>query len=161
MHVLPWRRVSPAFVAALTLFSGSLLLFVGCSRQATPPPPATKALDVSNSSPGTSEQIYLAKKDNLFGYVNSSGKFVIRPQFTEALSFDGDRAAVKLGGQPDPYVRSDELIGSEDGERIGFIDRRGKFAISPRFHCANRFDTGQYAVVAKELRVPKAQPQCT
>ena len=160
MHVLPWKRDSSTFGAALTLFSGSLLLFVGCSQQATPPPPATKTVDVSNSSPGSSEQLYLAKKDNLFGYVNSSGKFVIRPQFTEALSFDGDRAAVKLGGQPDPYVRSDDLIGNEDGERIGFIDRSGRFAISPRFHCANRFDTGQYAVVAKELRVPKAPPQC-
>ena len=101
----------PTSGAVMTLFAGSILLFVGCSRSPPPLPGAMKASDVSNSSPGSSEQIYLARKDNLFGYVNSSGKFIIRPQFTGALSFDGDRAAVKLGNQPDPNVRSDALFG--------------------------------------------------
>jgi len=162
MHFLPWKRVSSAFGAALTLFSGSLLLFVGCSQQATPPPPATKTIDVRNRSNGSNELLYPARKDGLFGYVNSSGKFVIHPQFTSALPFHGDRAAVKLGGEPTSFGNSNGYLdAADDGARLGFIDRTGRFAISPRFHCVNQFGTGQYAAVAKEISENKLPKECT
>lgn len=41
----------------------------------------------------------LAQKKDKWGYVNSKGKFIIKPRFEEAYEFDGGHAIVKLDGK--------------------------------------------------------------
>lgn len=63
--------------------------------------------------------------DGLFGYINKSGQFVVRPQFERAYSFsEGHAVAVFPNGN------------------YGYIDRDGNVAIKPRFSSAHSFSEG-------------------
>ncbi len=50
-----------------------------------------------------------------FGFINSSGEYLISPQFDRALSFSEGRAGVFIGG------------------KWGFIDNQGKMMVEPQF----------------------------
>jgi S1-C subfamily serine protease len=91
--------------------------------------------------------LYPAKQNGLIGYVNAEGKFVIPPQFTGALHFDGKLAAAQIGWQADGYPARDQLRAASD-QKIGFIDRSGRFVIPPKFRCAERFHGTGYTIVA-------------
>ena len=58
----------------------------------------------------------------------ATGKFVINPQFGNALGFKEDLAAVRIGGY-------------ETG-KWGYIDRQGKMVINPQFGYAFGFEDG-------------------
>ena len=63
-----------------------------------------------------------------YGYVNGAGKFVIEPQYEEALQFSDFLAAVKQDG------------------KWGFINGEGKFVIEPRYEEAFLFSDQAAAV---------------
>ena len=69
-----------------------------------------------------------------YGYVDSTGKFVIEPQFVMAGEFSEGLAAVAVDGQ------------------WGFIDTKGNFFIEPQFHFARAFQEGLAAVYDKSLK---------
>lgn len=62
-------------------------------------------------------------KRNKWGYINSSGKVAITPQFSSVGYFSGGLAWVK-----------------GKSEKIGYIDKEGNWAINPRFIGAKNFD---------------------
>jgi len=64
------------------------------------------------------------KKGEKFGFVDSSGRFRIAPNFDEVLPFSEGLAAVRSGDQ------------------WGFIDTSGNFAVPPRFAAAFYFREG-------------------
>ena len=91
------------------------------------------------------------KDDNQWGYINTSGNLVIESQFDQALTFREGRAAVQLNGRWG-YVDTsgnmitdyifDEVSSFKNGlarvvqlvdedERLGYIDRSGKFVWYP------------------------------
>ena len=59
-----------------------------------------------------------------WGYIDTSGRFIIKPQYVWADSFSDGRATV------------------DDGDGQGYIDTTGKVAIEPRFKSARRFAEG-------------------
>src|SRR3954447_13271666 len=59
----------------------------------------------------------LVEKDNLFGFIDRTGKVVIPLQFDNALPFSDGLAPVWIGG----------------GTQWGYIDRTGKKVIQPQF----------------------------
>jgi hypothetical protein len=56
-------------------------------------------------------------RDGKWGFIDTSGHFVISPQFDEAYSFESGAAQVRNGHLAD--------------ERIGYIDKTGKFIWNP------------------------------
>jgi WG repeat protein len=64
---------------------------------------------------GISEGLVPAQKDEKWGYMDTSGRFVIEPQYDGAHSF------------------SEGLAGVLVGKKWGFIDRSGRFVIRPKY----------------------------
>ena len=85
---------------------------------------------------GNSNEIKLfpVKIDNKFQYINSEGKIIITPQFSDATIFRDGLALVKLIG---------------DEQLFGFIDEEGKFAIPANYLSATVFNDGIAWVVTK------------
>ena len=100
-----------------------------------------------------------------YGYVNSAGKFVLEPQFEEALPFSDFLAPVKKDGKwgfingegkfiieprfEDAYLFSDQAAAVKEGGQWGFINRSGKFLVEPRYENAAVFRQGLAAVQLK------------
>lgn len=63
-----------------------------------------------------------------WGYIDSTGKIVVSPQYTSADSFHEGLAQVSIGEYPN--------------QKSGYIEESGKVAISPQFDFAGRFVDG-------------------
>jgi hypothetical protein len=75
-----------------------------------------------------------------YGFIDTTGNFVIEGGFEEARSFREDRALVQCQ------------------ERYGFVDRSGKIAIETRFTYGSDFSEGLAAVREQEWRVGFVPP---
>lgn len=80
-----------------------------------------------------SEGLAAVTRGDAWGYIDTSGRFVIPPRFGSADQFSEDRALVTLAPQ-DKYWDSTTLF--------GYIDRSGEFAIQPVFNWARSFAEG-------------------
>lgn len=105
------------------------------------------------------------------GFIDSSGHWVINPQFDQVTAFNDGLAAVRTGPGgwgfinkrgdfviPPQFVSASEFSDglaavSLDGKQRGYIDRSGKFVISPRFAEAGPFSEGLAPVCCDENRV--------
>jgi len=78
--------------------------------------------------------VAMRKGENVWGYIDTTGAFVIPPQFASS---------------PNDYVHpfSDGFAMVEVRERYGYIDKSGKFAIPPQFLDAASFADGMARVV--------------
>ena len=100
-----------------------------------------------------------------YGYVNSNGKFVLEPQYEEALPFSDFLAPVKKDGKwgfingegkfiiepryEDAFLFSDQAAAVKEGGQWGFINRSGKFLVEPKYENAAVFRQGLAAVQLK------------
>jgi hypothetical protein len=73
-----------------------------------------------------------AEQDKKIGFVDSSGKWVIEPQFDKARAF------------------SDGLAPIADGKKWGFIDEKGEMVIEPQYRDAEVFADGRAPVKDKD-----------
>jgi hypothetical protein len=112
------------------------------------------------------EGLAWAKTDDQIGYIDTKGKWVIKPQFSQARPFDKESglARVKLGDKwcytnktgaitymDDTKVWGDFSEGLCDGEKNdkkGFYDKTGKWVIEPQFEGTRDFKNG-YAAAKK------------
>jgi hypothetical protein len=102
----------------------------------------------------------------LWGYIGRDGRWAIEPQFEAAEDFSEGLAAVRRSGAPWSYVDhagrevlslaqgrpqsygfSERRAAVKVGDRTGYIDPTGAFAIPPRFRSGSRFGGGLAAVV--------------
>jgi hypothetical protein len=60
-----------------------------------------------------------AKEGDRWGYIDKTGRFVIRPQFVDALSFENGIGEVTPEGEHAGYYR--------------FIDKTGKYTRNPNY----------------------------
>src|SRR5262249_17761161 len=74
--------------------------------------------------------LYPAKQDGKWGYIDRAGRIVIPPQFDYAWDF------------------SDGLAPVEVGLKKGYVDKEGRVVIKPRFRNALSFSEGLAAVLA-------------
>lgn len=97
-----------------------------------------------------------------YGYVNSTGKYVLEPQYENALPFSDFLAAVKKNGRwgyingegkfiiepsfEDAYLFSEQTAAVKLDGKWGFINRAGKFLIEPKYEDAALFRQGLAAV---------------
>jgi hypothetical protein len=65
------------------------------------------------------------------GYIDSTGKWVIKPRFDSAMDFRLGLAAVRVGADERGF-----------GGLWGFIDRQGRWAIRPTYGDAYSFSDG-------------------
>jgi len=68
------------------------------------------------------------KKSGKWGFVDKTGKWVIKPQFKWAWGFSEGLAKVEIDGWPN--------------EKYGYIDKTGKMVIEPQFDIAEDFSEG-------------------
>ena len=64
-----------------------------------------------------------------FGYIDTTGKFVIEPQYTIALNFVDGRARVGKGGFD--YLGRCLCCNPRFRGTYGYVDRKGKFTATP------------------------------
>lgn len=77
---------------------------------------------------GKANELIRFTEKGLVGYVDATGKVVIKPQFIAGSDF------------------SEGMAGVCKGDVFGYIDRTGRFVITPQFQFANRFSAGLAAV---------------
>jgi outer membrane protein assembly factor BamD len=97
-----------------------------------------------------------------YGYVNRMGKYVLEPQYEEALPFSDFLAAVKKDGKwgfingegkfvieprfDNAFLFSDGAAGVEENGKWGFVNRSGKYLVQPKYESAGIFRQGLAAV---------------
>ncbi|GEQ85218.1 hypothetical protein ULMS_07260 [Patiriisocius marinistellae] len=77
------------------------------------------------------QELALVRENDQFGYIDTSGKFTIKPQFEKAASF------------------SDGLAAAMKNDKWGFIDKSGNFIIEAKYDRVKPFMSG-YALVLEE-----------
>jgi hypothetical protein len=82
----------------------------------------------------TGRQVKMAavQVDERWGYIDGTGRMVIKPQFDEGASFSEGLARVR--------------VGNNESGRYGFIDMAGKFVLEHRFEEAGNCSNGLIAV---------------
>jgi hypothetical protein len=93
-----------------------------------------------------SEGLAAVSRDGRWGYIDTSGAWVIPPQFGAARDFSEGLALV-TNALPSEY--------SSKTAQFGFIDRTGKFVIAPRFNWAWSFSDGLAAVCTGPCQIPE------
>ena len=102
------------------------------------------------------------KSNDLWGFVDKTGKIVIEPQFTQVMQFDKGVCVVEIGGgsrrgmgkygiidktgkwiveaqYPEMgYFSEDVVCVATSQGKVGFMDRTGKWVIEPKFDLRNR-----------------------
>ena len=134
--------------AAARIFGSVLLcaLLPGCRHQ----PPYFAFIDKSGhvrirlqpaqEATSFSEGLAAVSRDGRWGYINTSGTWVIPPRFVAEEEFSEGLAVVTTGEYASKTAQ------------LGFIDRTGKFVIAPRFEWASSFSDGVAAVCAGRCR---------
>jgi hypothetical protein len=107
------------------------------------------------------------------GFIDSSGQWVINPQFDQVAEFSDGLAAVRTGpagwgfiDKRGAFVIPPQFVSvntsgfsgglaavSVDGKLRGYIDRTGKFVIPPRFEDAGPFSEGLAPVCCDDDRI--------
>jgi hypothetical protein len=100
----------------------ALFLLCGCSSRSEP----------DDSQNGKPVFLYPVIKGGKEGYIDQTGRLVIRPTFDDAFDF------------------SDGLASVRRGDDVGYIDMTGSFAFKPRFIIAGPFSEGMARVVPEK-----------
>ena len=112
---------------------------------------------------GTQESFYFYSANRYtYGYIDTTGSYVINPQFDEAGDFHKGLALVKFGGKwgfidttgryvvnpqfDDAFDFSEGLARVKFGGKWGYIDTTGCYVINPQFGDAEDFNEGLAAV---------------
>lgn len=115
-------------------------------------------LTVSSACLGASRQSLLAVvQDGKYGFIDHAGRMAIPPQFAWAEDFwqglgtvyvCGDYAFIDRSGAlvPARYPPQRRLEPLKEGQKVGFVDDRGRFRIKPTFDEAWPFRQGLAAV---------------
>ena len=84
-----------------------------------------------------SEGLAAVKKDGKWGYIDTTGKYVIKPKYEEASDFfDNGLACIQING------------------KWGFIDKTGEFVTPPQFSGVNGFSFNKgYISVSKGAKI--------
>lgn len=79
--------------------------------------------------------LFVVQLGGKFGYIDKTGRVVIRPQFDSAKPFLEGMAAVRVGDTA--MDKTGRLMG-----KWGYIDKTGRLAVTPRFLSAEDFSDG-------------------
>jgi hypothetical protein len=117
------------------------------------------SFEIDDPEQDINTHLFPVKKDGKYGYIDQTGKLVIKPQFHKAEVFSEGLARVSipiegrsdlnnLKSNPDHTVQSAvNVIGSDIhkpvNEKFGFISPDGSFAIKPEFDHAWDFSDGR------------------
>ena len=96
--------------------------------------------------------------EGTYGYIDTTGRYVINPQFDGAWDFHEGLASVKLGDKygyidttgryvinpqfDDAWSFHEGLARVELGDKCGYIDTTGRYVINPQFDDAEDFNKG-------------------
>lgn len=129
------KRIVVAVLACAFACSAVLGYLLWGPEIGTPPP----------SRPKEHAGLFPICRDNLWGYIDRTGKVVIEPQYKTACDFSEGLAAFYVGGE---WVEDKGYGGRKvpNGGKFGYIDATGKLVIDARFDLAEKFSEGLAAV---------------
>lgn len=113
--------IKPRFMAAGEFREGLAAVKVNVSAKAKAAAGGEQSRDDQDEQSEKSEEA--DNGEAKWGFIDSSGKLVIQPQFEEVLAFSEGLAAARQG-------------------KWGFIDKSGKFVIEPQFDEVSSFSEG-------------------
>lgn len=76
-----------------------------------------------------------------YGFINTKGEVVIKPQFDFAFDFDGELAMIGIGTHSLSSKESDEKRCYFSG-KVGLIDKTGRIIVKPTFDDIGEFENG-------------------
>ena len=114
---------------------------------------------IYDSNHGFHGGLLAVKVGNAWGYMDKTGKMIIKPQFQTALNFqegiavvenaDGAVAAIKSPFEQSTY--DDNLVPfSDKAGKWGYLDTAGKLVIAPRYDNVDLFQDGFAQVANRE-----------
>ena len=125
-----------------TLSVAGLILamsLVGCGVASDPVLPGSQPTSIVSSAQSTSTTddspqpaLYPIKVDGLYGFIDATGRVVIKPQYSDVRDFTEGVAPVQVS------------------RRCGYIDHTGTFAIAATFVQGGRFKGGLAAVMDQD-----------
>ena len=84
-----------------------------------------------------------------YGYIDTTGKMVIKPQFDQVGFFSEGLALAKVGGTMTVSISSFNMSSASGqgmidvtGSKCGFIDNTGEMIIKPQFNDCKKFSEG-------------------
>ena len=138
----------------------------GCEERGSPDQGPMTRTEVPQAR--TDEVLLPARRHGLYGFIDSTGTFIIQPQFTLASRFVNGLAVVGVGGFPaaDHEIVALEVSpfwGSPRSEtRLGAINKKGEFVVSPRYTCLSRpSDDGDAVAALSTSALPNIPSQRT
>jgi hypothetical protein len=120
-------------IAVVELRSEGLTKFAFINKQGDIIFQHPQAYEAFNSSEG----LAAVRINELWGFIDATGKFVIKPQFPQVGRFSNGLA---------PAIQSGSCGSGQYRDQYGYIDRTGKFVIKPQFNDAMPFAEGLAAV---------------
>lgn len=82
------------------------------------------------------QSLFPVKAAGKIGYMNKSGKVIIKPQFDKGGQFSEGRASV--------------MVSSGNDEKWGFINKQGKFIVTPQYSQVENFSSGMARVMSAD-----------
>ena len=127
--------VAPLSVAAESTYSQSLApVTISAGKTTYFTRRGKQAFDATFEAAGSfSQDLAPAKQDGKWGYINTSGEWVVQPQYAAAASFSEGKAAVQ-----------------DETGKWGYIDKIGAVVIPLQYEQAEAFENG-YALVRKAV----------
>lgn len=124
------------------------------------------------------EKLARVKIGDRYGFINTKGRYVINPQFDDALWFSEGLARIKVGDKygfidtkgeivinpqfDGPWWFSEGLARVKIGEKWGFIDTKGAIVINPQFDEAGPFKTDDadlFELMARIFKISRDQQE--
>lgn len=96
--------------------------------------------DIHPCAFGGTEVANFEVKNALWGYCDSSGNIVIKPQFQRCFAFVNDLAMVSVGADPEALL-------------TGVINRKGEYVLQPKYKTVEIRNSDQF-VVTDETSIP-------
>lgn len=90
------------------------------------------------------EKLAPAINDTIWGFINTKGKWKIKPKYVEVGEFSEGKAWFKT------KVTTGFWIFKKEEERYGYINKKGQEIIKPIYHYASSFSNGKAIVGKKE-----------
>lgn len=172
-----YRKMKSSIVLFCIYFA-TCNLIVGCSQKEEIKQASDHSCPSLPEKKTTKEHkaLFAILKDRKWGFIDSTGKVVIEPQFNYVMGFIGQRAAFKASNGKWGFIDPTGKVVVEPefdqvglfregkaavkvGHNWGFVDSSGKIVVEPQFYTVSYFSEQRAAITNNNLQSGFIDPQ--